>query len=182
MTTTNVEGTTVSAEARDITVIVNGKVHRAKAEPRLLLSDFIRQNLRLTGTNIGCEQGACGACTVRMNGQIVRSCITLAVQAHDSEIETVEGMASAGELHPIQQAFNEEHGLQCGFCTPGMLLTAQALLDANSDPSDDQIREHMSGNICRCTGYQGIINSVRCAAAKLQECSSGAIETQEAGR
>jgi carbon-monoxide dehydrogenase small subunit len=160
--------TPVTAGPRQIEMRVNGQLRRGVAEPRLLLSDFIRNELGLTGTNLGCEQGACGACTIRMNGDLVRSCITLAVQADGAEIGTVEGLAIDGAFSPLQEAFNEEHGLQCGFCTPGMLMTAQALLATNREPTDTEIREHMAGNICRCTGYQGIVNSVRCAAKKLR--------------
>lgn len=173
---------TASAEPRQITLTVNGKVRRAVAEPRLLLSDFIRQELRLAGTNIGCEQGACGACTVKLDGDLVRSCITLAVQADGAEVETVEGLAVDGQLNPLQEAFHEEHGLQCGFCTPGMLMTAGALLEKNSEPTDAEIREHMSGNICRCTGYQGIIDSVRCAAKKLQAANATDAQKDEVTR
>ncbi|WP_250550230.1 (2Fe-2S)-binding protein [Pseudonocardia sp. H11422] len=172
----------VSADARMITMTVNGKVRKGLAEPRLLLTDFIRHELGLTGTNVGCEHGACGACTIRVNGQIVRSCIMLAVQADGAEVETVEGIAVNGEFSPLQEAFHEEHGLQCGFCTPGMLMTAQVLLDKNPDPTEAEIRDHMSGNICRCTGYQGIINSVRCAARKLQQNSAADPATNGSAR
>jgi aerobic carbon-monoxide dehydrogenase small subunit len=150
-----------------IRVTINGAKRSGIAEPRMLLHDFIRHELELTGTHAGCEHGVCGACTVRLNGEVVRSCIMLAVQADGAEIETVEGMAGESELHPIQEAFREEHGLQCGFCTPGMLIAAQGLLDENPDPSEQEIREYLSGNICRCTGYVGIVNAVKSAAKKL---------------
>jgi carbon-monoxide dehydrogenase small subunit len=172
----------VSAEPRKITMTVNGKVRKGLAEPRLLLTDFLRDELGLTGTNVGCEHGACGACTVRVDGQIVRSCIMLAVQADGAVVETVEGIAPDGKFSALQEAFHEEHGLQCGFCTPGMLMTAQALLDKNTDPSDADIRDHLSGNICRCTGYQGIVNSVKCAARKLQQNSNADPSTNGSAR
>ena len=157
------------AEARELTVGVDGRTRTGLAEPRLLLSDFLRGELGLTGVHVGCEQGGCGACAVKLDGRLVLSCLTLAVQADGSEVETVEGLGREGRLHPIQRAFQEKHGLQCGFCTPGMLLAAQVLLAETPDPSDTQIREHLSGNVCRCTGYTGIIASVREAARKLRE-------------
>jgi len=150
-------------------VTVNGEPRQGIAEPRLLLVDFLRHELDLRGTHIGCEQGVCGACTIRMDGQLVRSCITLAIQADGAELETVEGMASPEGLHPIQEAFHEKHGLQCGFCTPGFLLTAQSLLEENADPSEDEIREYLSGNICRCTGYSGIVEAVKDAGRRLRD-------------
>jgi carbon-monoxide dehydrogenase small subunit len=133
----------------------------------MLLVDFLRHELGFTGTHVGCEHGVCGACTIRMNGELVRSCITLAVQADGAEIDTVEGMAAGDELHPVQQAFHEAHGLQCGFCTPGLLLTTEQLLRENADPSEREIREYLSGNICRCTGYVGIVEAVKLAQHKL---------------
>jgi aerobic-type carbon monoxide dehydrogenase small subunit (CoxS/CutS family) len=157
------------AEPRALTVIVDGRARTGLAEPRLLLSDFLRHELRLTGVHVGCEQGGCGACTVRLDGRLALSCLTLAVQADGAQIDTVEGLGRDGELHPIQRAFQERHGLQCGFCTPGMLLAAQALLEETPDPSDAEIREHLSGNVCRCTGYTGIVASVREAARLLRE-------------
>ncbi len=147
---------------------MNGEEYTALAEPRMLLSDFLRHQCGLTGTHVGCEQGVCGACTVRIDGAIARSCLTFAIGVDGASIETVEGMAGPEGLHPIQQAFQEEHGLQCGFCTPGFLLTVQDLLEKNSNPNDEEIREHLSGNVCRCTGYQGIIAAVRNAAEKLR--------------
>jgi aerobic carbon-monoxide dehydrogenase small subunit len=151
-------------DQRIVTLKVNGEERRGIAEPRMLLVDFLRHELDLTGTHVGCEHGVCGACTVRMDGEVVRSCIMLAVQAEGAEIETVEGMAKDGELHPIQLAFREKHGLQCGFCTPGMLLAAQTLLEENPNPTELEIRQYLSGNICRCTGYVGIVAAVKLAA------------------
>ena len=145
-------------------VVVNGGNREADVEPRLLLSDFIRQDLGLTGTHVGCEHGVCGACTILFDGEPARSCIMLAVQADGGTIRTVEGLGREGKLHPIQQAFLEEHGLQCGFCTPGMMLTARALLSSNPNPTDDEIRTAISGQICRCTGYATIVRSIRWAA------------------
>jgi carbon-monoxide dehydrogenase small subunit len=152
-----------------ITVTVNGRVHQQEVEPRLLLVYYLRETLGLTGTHVGCDTTSCGACTVLMNGQAVKSCTVLAVQADGSEIRTVEGLAQDGALHPIQEGFWEEHGLQCGFCTPGMMLSALQLLSRNPDPTDAQIRHALDGNLCRCTGYQHIVNSVRYAARKLRE-------------
>jgi aerobic-type carbon monoxide dehydrogenase small subunit (CoxS/CutS family) len=147
-----------------VEINVNGVVRRAHVDPRTSLADFLRHGLGLTGTHIGCEQGVCGACTVRLDGELVRSCLMFAVQANNACVETVEGLASAGDLHPIQRAFQLEHGLQCGFCTPGLLLSVQCLLELNANPSDQEIREYLSGNICRCTGYNGIVAAVRHAA------------------
>jgi carbon-monoxide dehydrogenase small subunit len=158
-----------SDASRVVHLTVNGEPYEGVAEPRLLLVDFLRHELDLRGTHVGCEQGVCGACTIRMDGQLVRSCITLAVQAEGAAIETVEGMATPDGLHPIQEAFHEHHGLQCGFCTPGFLLTARSLLEANPDPSDEEIREYLSGNVCRCTGYAGIVEAVKDAAGRLRE-------------
>ncbi len=155
--------------AAAVRVTVNGEARQGLAEPRTLLVDFLRQELGLTGTHVGCEQGVCGACTVRVNGQLVRSCLMFAVQAERASIETVEGMARGAELHPIQQAFHEEHGLQCGFCTPGLLLTTAALLETDPDPSEAEIRLALSGNVCRCTGYVGVVAAVQAAARKLRE-------------
>jgi carbon-monoxide dehydrogenase small subunit len=157
-----------SDEERIVRLVVNGEERRGVAEPRLLLVDFIRHELGLHGTHVGCEHGVCGACTIRLNGEIVRSCIMFAVQAEGASIETVEGMARGDELHPIQQAFREKHGLQCGFCTPGFLLTVQTLLEETPDPSEQEIREYLAGNVCRCTGYVGIVEAVKEAARKLR--------------
>lgn len=153
---------------RTITVTVNGRPYTRTVEPRLLLSDFLRHELGLTGTHVGCEHGVCGACTVLANREAIRSCLTLAVQMNGSEIITVEGLApGSGELHPIQEAFWEAHGLQCGFCTPGFLMTLVPFLRENPNPTDAEIREALSGNLCRCTGYQNIIKAVRIAAERL---------------
>jgi carbon-monoxide dehydrogenase small subunit len=154
-------------EAYELTATVNGISQRANVEPRASLADFLRHDLALTGTHIGCEQGVCGACTVRVDGELVRACLMFAVQADGCRIDTVEGMAGAGELHPIQEAFRAEHGLQCGFCTPGLLLSVERLLERTPDPSEAEIREFLSGNVCRCTGYNGIIAAVERAARML---------------
>ena len=157
----------VAQDATMVQLVVNGERRSGIAEPRTQLVDFIRHELGLTGTHVGCEHGVCGACTVRLNGRLIRSCITLAVQVEGEEIETVEGMATGEELHPIQEAFREAHGLQCGFCTPGLLLATQTLLEENPNPSEPEIREYLAGNICRCTGYVNIVTSVQKAAEKL---------------
>lgn len=157
------------ADTHAITLTVNGDQYAREVEPRLLLSDFLRHDLGLTGTHVGCEHGVCGACTVLMNGQAVRSCLVLAVQADGTSISTVEGLApSTDSLHPIQEAFWEAHGLQCGFCTAGILMTLVPFLKTNSDPSPEQVRLALSGNLCRCTGYQHIVDAVLLAAQKLQ--------------
>jgi carbon-monoxide dehydrogenase small subunit len=145
----------------NVTVIVNGVRHEQDVEPRLLLSDYLRQNLGLTGTHVGCEHGVCGACTILFDGEPARSCIMLAVQANGHAVQTVEGLAPAeGGLHPIQAAFKEAHALQCGFCTPGILMTLSAYLRDNPKPTEPEIREALSANLCRCTGYQHIVNAV----------------------
>jgi carbon-monoxide dehydrogenase small subunit len=150
-----------------ISVTVNGRVYDREVEPRLLLSDFLRHDLGLTGTHVGCEHGVCGACTLLFDGEPVRSCILLAVQADGHAVTTVEALApSPGELHPLQQAFWECHGLQCGFCTPGFLMTLVPFLEANPDPSEAEIRQAISGNLCRCTGYQHIVDAVKLAAER----------------
>ena len=159
--------TTLSAAppaTRQITVQVNGEARSAEVEPRLLLVHFLRQTLGLTGTHVGCDTTSCGACTVLLDGTPVKSCTVLAVQADGREVTTVEGLTEGAALHPIQQGFHEEHGLQCGYCTPGMLMACTALLADNPDPSDGEIREALEGNLCRCTGYQGIVEAVRWAA------------------
>lgn len=149
----------------DIEVRVNGARHRDRVPPRLTLADYLRDRCELTGTHLGCEHGVCGACTVLVDGAAVRSCLMFAVQADGSEVTTVEGIAGPdGELSPVQAAFRDEHGLQCGFCTPGFIVTATAFLAEHPQPTDNEIREAMSGNLCRCTGYQGIIRAVRAAA------------------
>jgi len=153
------------AELVTIHLKVNGIAREGRCEPRKLLVDFLREDLGLTGTHVGCEHGICGACTILVDGQAARSCIMLAVQADGAELTTIEGLARDGKLHPLQEAFREHHGLQCGFCTPGMLMTALDLLRTNPKPSEDEIREGISAVLCRCTGYQGIINAVRAAAS-----------------
>ena len=160
----------MTSSLHTITLTVNGETFEREVEPRLLLSDFLRHELGLTGTHVGCEHGVCGACTVLLDGQPVRSCLMFAVQANGHEITTVEGLApSADELHPLQQAFWETHGLQCGFCTPGMLMTLVPFLAENAAPSEHEIREAISGNLCRCTGYQFIVDAARLAAEKMRE-------------
>ena len=160
------------ATARPVRLRVNGVMHEAQVEPRMTLADFLREQLALTGTHIGCEHGVCGACTVLVDGQTARSCLMLAVQADGSEVMTVEGLSPDGELHPIQQAFLEEHGLQCGFCTPGFLMSVHELLQENPSPSDAEIKDLLGGQICRCTGYQSILRAVHTAATKLQAANS----------
>lgn len=162
-----------------ITVTVNGEKHEREVESRLLLVHLIRDDLRLTGTHVGCDTTHCGACTVLVDGVPVKSCTVLAVQAAGAEIRTVEGLAGSDGLHPLQEGFQEEHGLQCGFCTPGMLMTGVALLEANPDPSEAEIREAISGNLCRCTGYVNIVKAVR-RAAENTAASNVAAETEEA--
>jgi carbon-monoxide dehydrogenase small subunit len=152
-----------------VKVKINGREREAAVEPRLLLVHFIREALALTGTHIGCDTSNCGACTVLLNGKTVKSCTMFAVQADGGEILTVEGLMKNGELHPLQQGFKEEHGLQCGFCTPGMLISAYALLEKNANPSEQDIRWGISGNLCRCTGYQNIVRAVQHAAKKMAE-------------
>jgi aerobic carbon-monoxide dehydrogenase small subunit len=155
--------------AHQITLTVNGEPRHAEVESRLLLVHLIREQLNLTGTHIGCDTTSCGACTVLLDGQAVKSCTMFAVQANGHQIETIEGVAVDGNLHPLQQGFWEQHGLQCGFCTPGMIMTAKALLVKNPNPTDDQIRWAISGNLCRCTGYVKIVEAIQYAAAKLRE-------------
>jgi carbon-monoxide dehydrogenase small subunit len=151
-----------------LSLTVNGQPYERQVEPRLLLSDFLRHELGLSGTHVGCEHGVCGACTILFDGQPIRSCLTLAVQANGHAIMTVEGLAaSQSELHPLQQAFRDAHGLQCGFCTPGMLMRAYRLLQENPNPTEEEIRFGLSGNLCRCTGYQNIVKAVQYAAKKL---------------
>jgi carbon-monoxide dehydrogenase small subunit len=151
-----------------IKVTINGEVKEADVEPRLLLVHFIREDLELTGTHIGCDTTSCGACTVLLDGTPVKSCTLLAVQADGRKIKTVEGLATNGNLHPIQEGFMEKHGLQCGFCTPGMMMCSSALLEKNPNPSEDEIRWGISGNLCRCTGYMNIVKAVQYAAEKLR--------------
>jgi carbon-monoxide dehydrogenase small subunit len=156
------------ADGRRIKVKVNGVLYEREVEPRRLLVDFLREDLELLGTHIGCEHGICGACTVIFNGQPVRSCLMFAVQADGAEIMTVEGLARDGKLHPIQEAFQENHGLQCGFCTPGMLMTAYHFLQENPDPTEEEVRVAVAGVLCRCTGYKQVVDSVMAAAAKMR--------------
>jgi len=147
-----------------VTMTVNGENRRGTVEPRKTLADFLRDDCGLTGTHLGCEHGVCGACTIMLNGRAVRSCLVLAVQADGAQVTTIEGLAVDGELNPVQQAFRDNHGLQCGFCTPGFIVSATAFLEANPEPTDAEIRVGLSGNLCRCTGYQGILKAVRQAA------------------
>ncbi len=153
--------------ANKISINVNGKMHTGAIEARKLLSDYLREDLSLTGTHIGCDTSSCGACTIHLDGKAVKSCTILAVQADGCSVTTVEGLATNGELHPIQEGFKEEHGLQCGFCTPGMMMTATDLLKSNPNPSEQEIRDALEGNFCRCTGYHNIVKSIQYAAKKM---------------
>jgi carbon-monoxide dehydrogenase small subunit len=157
----------------EITVTINGQARTSDVEPRKLLVDYIRTDAELTGTHIGCDTTSCGACTILLDGLPVKSCTVFAVQANGKSITTVEGLKQNGRLHPIQEAFKEHHGLQCGFCTPGMMLVGTALLDKNPDPSDDDVRWAISGNICRCTGYINIVKSIQGAGKAIQAQASG---------
>lgn len=156
---------------RTITVTVNGNIYERSVEPRMTLVDLLRDELALTGTHVGCEHGVCGACTILMNGEAIRSCLTLAVQADGRQLMTVEGLARPEELHPLQKAFQERHALQCGFCTPGFLMTAYAFLEETPAPTEAQVREAISGNICRCTGYLPIIQAILEAAPIMRSAS-----------
>ena len=156
------------AEKHSVRLRVNGVTHEAAVEPRLTLVDLLRGELGLGGVHVGCEHGVCGACTVLIDGQAARSCIMLAVQADGAEITTVEGLSTNGALHPIQQAFLKSHGLQCGFCTPGFIMSICELLEENKSPTDEEIKETLGGNLCRCTGYENIIKSVHLAAEKMR--------------
>jgi carbon-monoxide dehydrogenase small subunit len=167
----------VTPQKHPINVTVNGIPHQAEVEPRMLLVDFLRDELGLTGTHIGCEHGVCGTCTVLLNGASIRSCITFAVQADGARLSTVEGLAPGAQLHPLQDEFWAKQGLQCGYCTPGMLMRASELLAANPDPTPEQVREGIASNLCRCTGYQYIVEAVLAAAARLRE--SGAADPSE---
>ena len=160
--------------AMDVTLTVNGRTMAARAEPRVTLADFLRDHLGLTGTHLGCEHGVCGACTVLMDGRTVRSCLLFAVQAEGHDVVTVEGLADGDELHPLQQAFHEAHGLQCGFCTPGFLLSGWELLAATPAPTEQDVRTWLSGNLCRCTGYQNIVDAVLLAASRMPTPGGGA--------
>ena len=150
----------------EVSMTVNGTSYANDVEPRTLLVHYLRENLRLTGTHVGCDTSSCGACTIIVNGETVKSCTLLAVQCEGAEIKTIEGMATNGKLHPIQESFREKHGLQCGFCTPGMIMSSWQLLERNPNPSEDEIRHALEGNFCRCTGYHNIVNAVQDAANK----------------
>jgi carbon-monoxide dehydrogenase small subunit len=155
--------------AAAISVTVNGVKHDAVIEPRTLLVYFLREQLALTGTHVGCDTSQCGACTVHLNGRAVKSCTVLAVQANGAEVKTIEGLATGDHFHPVQEGFREKHGLQCGYCTPGMIMTAVHLLETNPNPSDDEIKNALEGNLCRCTGYVNIVESIKWAADKMRK-------------
>ena len=157
-----------------VSITVNGTKTTRDVEPRLLLVHYLRESLGLTGTHIGCDTSSCGACTIMLNGLAVKSCTVLAVQADGGTVKTVEGLATNGQLHPIQEGFWEEHGLQCGFCTPGMMMTALQIIERHPKPTDEQIRHGLEGNLCRCTGYQHIVNSIQHAARKMAEAEAPA--------
>jgi aerobic-type carbon monoxide dehydrogenase small subunit (CoxS/CutS family) len=164
-------------ERLSIVITINGQVFEREVEPRLLLSDFIRHEAGLTGTHVGCEHGVCGACTIQLEGRPIRSCLMFAVQAHNRQLRTVEALASSdGDLHPLQQAFHETHGLQCGFCTPGFLMSIEPILGEIGDLSDDELRELLSGNICRCTGYGSIVEALRQAHERVTAASEQEVE------
>jgi aerobic carbon-monoxide dehydrogenase small subunit len=169
MTETEDQPMSEGAQTRAIKVTVNGRVYERTIETRLLLSDFLRHELELTGTHVGCEHGVCGACTVLVGGRSARACLMFAVQTHGREILTIEGIARGDDMHPLQTAFSDQHGLQCGFCTPGMLTTLIELLRDNPDPSEEDIRDAISGNLCRCTGYDGIVKATLQAAEVLRK-------------
>lgn len=158
-----------------IQVTINGRPVEAEVEPRTLLVDFLREQQRLTGTHIGCDTSSCGACTILVDGASAKSCTMLAAQADGSQITTIEGVAQNGSLHPLQEGFKEEHGLQCGFCTPGMIMAASDLLNRNPDPSETEIRHALEGNFCRCTGYHNIVRSIQYAAKKIQQSKKEAV-------
>jgi len=159
------------AQRHRINLKVNGVEYQGEVEPRKLLVDFLREDLELLGTHVGCEHGVCGACTIMFNGKAVRSCLMLAVQADGAELTTIEGLAEPGELHPIQEAFREHHGLQCGFCTPGMLISAKEFLEGNQNPTREEAKKAVSGVLCRCTGYKQVIDSVMAAAEQMKNQS-----------
>jgi carbon-monoxide dehydrogenase small subunit len=152
-----------------ISVTVNGIRHQASVEPRTLLVYFLREQLGLTGTHVGCDTSQCGACTVHLNGRAVKSCTIFAVQANDAEVRTIEGLANGDRFHPVQEGFREKHGLQCGYCTPGMIMTAVQLLETNTNPTEDEIKHALEGNLCRCTGYVNIVESIKWAADKMRK-------------
>jgi len=161
-----------------VTVTVNGTRYERAVEPRMLLVDFIRHELGLTGTHVGCEHGVCGTCTVLFDGQPVRSCLMFAPQANGHEIRTIEGLGTIDNLHPLQEAFRDAHGLQCGFCTPGMIMSVLPFLEANAEPTEEEVREVVDGNLCRCTGYQHIIDAVKLASKKMAEQREQMVETR----
>jgi len=161
------------ASKQQVKITINGRAHEALIEPRALLVHFIRESARLTGTHVGCDTSNCGACTVILNGKTVKSCTMFAVQANGAEITTVEGLMKDGQLHPLQEGFKQEHGLQCGFCTPGMLMSSLALLQKKPNPTEADIRWGISGNLCRCTGYQNIVKAVQYAAQKMNAAAQG---------
>jgi carbon-monoxide dehydrogenase small subunit len=163
----------MSAESVAISLTVNGVRHEALVEPRELLVYFLRDRLGLTGTHVGCDTSQCGACTIHLNGRAVKSCTVLAVQANGAEVTTIEGIARGDELHPVQEGFREKHGLQCGYCTPGMIMTSVYLLKTNPDPSDEEIKQALEGNLCRCTGYVNIVESIKWAAERMQGKGGG---------
>ena len=168
---------TMTAPAKvAVRTTVNGVEYAAEVEPRLLLVHFLRDNLGLTGTHVGCDTSQCGSCVVHLNGETVKSCTLLAVQADGGEVLTVEGLAKGGEYHPVQQGFWEMHGLQCGYCTPGMIMTAYALLERNPNPSEEEIRHALEGNLCRCTGYQNIVRAVQYAAGQINGGRNGSVD------
>jgi carbon-monoxide dehydrogenase small subunit len=170
------------ADAVRVSVTVNGQAQTAEVEPRLLLVHFLRDTLGLTGTHVGCDTSNCGACTVHLDGVAVKSCTVLAVQADGAEVRTIEGMAKGTELHPLQEGFYAEHGLQCGYCTPGMIMAAADLLERNSDPSETQIRDALAGNLCRCTGYHNIVKAIQHAAQLQLRGTVPEPETSEVGQ
>jgi carbon-monoxide dehydrogenase small subunit len=155
--------------SHSVSFVLNGETVSADVEPRTLLVEMIRENLGKTGTHVGCDTSQCGACVIHVDGRSVKSCTMLAVQAHGAEVTTIEGVARNGELHPMQEAFREHHGLQCGFCTPGMIMSSLDLVGRNPDPSNEEIREWLEGNLCRCTGYQNIVRSIKAGAKAMQD-------------
>jgi carbon-monoxide dehydrogenase small subunit len=167
------------ADAVSVSVTVNGREHSAEVEPRLLLVHFLRDTLGLTGTHVGCDTSNCGACTIHLDGEAVKSCTVLAVQADGSAVTTIEGMGSLDSLHPLQESFWASHGLQCGYCTPGMIMAAADLLERNPDPSEEDVREALAGNLCRCTGYQNIVKAVLGAAGELRGAEARPEEVRE---
>jgi carbon-monoxide dehydrogenase small subunit len=170
------------ANKQSIDVTVNGTPYSAEVEPRLLLVHFLRENLGLRGTHVGCDTTSCGVCTVLLDGTPIKSCTCFAVQADGREIRTVEGLEQGGTLHPIQEAFHQEHALQCGFCTPGMMMASVALLERNPQPSEEEIRWELSGNLCRCTGYMNIVKAVQSAAARMRAQAEAPVEEPAIGR